>query len=76
MCIFALQMNTMKIKINKEKRERELVIFCSRCTKRHTSKECSLTVIEVFLVCEGNHAIDKFLYFPRLKCVYQWEHGG
>lgn len=73
---FGLQMDTMQIKIKLEEEERSLAIFFPRCTKRHPKNECPLNVIEDCLVCEENHAIEKFPSLPGLKVVYQGVGGG
>jgi len=48
-------------------------IFWPRCTKIHPRNQFLLNVVEFFLVCEENHAIEKCLTLPGLKVVY---HGG
>ena len=73
---FLLQMDTMQIKKKQEETERALAIFFPKCTKRHPINECPLNVIEVFFVCEENHAVDKCPYLQGLKEVYQGIEGG
>ena len=70
-----LQMDTMHIKRKQEEAERALAIFCPRCTTRHPRNTCPLNSIEIFLVCEENHSIDKFPSLPGLKDVYQGAKG-
>ena len=65
-----LQMDTMHIKRKQEEEERALVFFCPRCTKRHPRNGCPLNSIEVFSVCEENHATGKFPSLLGLKVVY------
>ena len=67
---FSLQMNTIQIKKNQEEEERALASFFPICTKRHLKNECPLNVIEVYLVCEENHTIEKLPYFLGLKVIY------
>jgi len=73
---FELQMETMQIKRKQEEEEKCLAILCHRCIRKHPRNECPLNLIEVFLVCEDNHAIDKCPLLPRLKFVYQGEEVG
>ena len=67
----ALKMDTMQVKRKQEEEERSLPIFFLRCTKRNPRNKCPLNVIEVFLVFEENHGIDKFPSLLGLKFVYQ-----
>ena len=46
-------------------------MFFPRCTTKHPRNECLLNVIEVFLVCEENHATKKCPSLPGLKAEYQ-----
>ena len=68
---FAWKMDTMQVKRNQEEAERALAIFFPKCTRKHPRNECPLNVIEVFLVCEENHATDKCPSLPGLKVVYK-----
>lgn len=67
----APQTDTMQIKRKKEEAERALAIFFPRCTRRHPSNECPLNLIEICLVYQEIHSIDKCPSLPRLKFVYQ-----
>jgi len=55
---FAMQMDTMQIKREKEEAKRALAIFCPKCTRTHPRNECPLNVIDVSSVYEENHSID------------------
>ena len=68
-------MDTMHIKRKKEESKRALAIFYPRCTRRYPRNECSLNLVEIFLVCEENHSIEKCPYLPGLKDVYQGAEG-
>ena len=61
---------------NQEEAEWALAIFYPICTRKHARNEFLLNVIEVFLVCEENHAIDKCPSLPRLMFVYQGGEVG
>ena len=67
----AMQMDTLHIKRKQEEVERDLAIFCPRCTRRHPRNECRLNSIEVCSIYEEDHSTDKCPSFPRLKAVYQ-----
>jgi len=73
MHIFYFQIDTMHIKRKQEEAKRALAIFCPKCTRRHPINECPLNVIEVYSVCEENHATYKWPSFLSLKYVYQGE---
>ena len=60
---------------NKEAK-RVLAILSPRCTRKHPPNECPLNVVEVFLVCEENHATNKCTSLPGLKSIYQGGEGG
>jgi hypothetical protein len=65
------QLDTFQAKKNKEEVNLALVIFCSRCRKKHPLQECPLDSIEVCVICEQNHATKNFPSLPELKEVYQ-----
>ena len=67
----ALQLDTMNIRRKQEEAERSLAIFCPRCTRKHPRNECPLSIIEVCLFFEENHAIEKCPSLLGLKAVYQ-----
>jgi len=68
-------MYTMNIKKKQEDLERELAIFLPRCTKRHLRNECPLNVIELYFICEENHANKIFPSLLDLNVIYQGEEG-
>jgi len=71
----ALQMDAMQIERRWEEVERALVISFPRCTRRNPRNECPLKLIEVFLVCDGNHSIDKCASLHGLEVMYQGTEG-
>ena len=73
---FDFQMDTMHTKRKQEEAKRVMAILWPRSTRKHPWNKCPLNFIEVFLVCEDNHAIEKCPSLPGLKVVYQgWEVG-
>ena len=66
----------MNVKRKQEEAKRTLAIFFPRCTKNYPINECSLSVIEVFLVCEENHTTDKYHSLHGLKDEYQGGEVG
>lgn len=72
----AMQMDTLHIKRKQEEAERDLAIFCPRCTRRHPRNECPLNSIEVCSLCEEDHPTNKCPSFPRLRVAYQGAEGA
>ena len=69
-------MDMMQVKSKQEEEERVVDLFYPRCTRKHSRNECPLNVVEVCIVCEENHAIEKCHSLPGLKVVYQGGEVG
>jgi hypothetical protein len=65
------QLDTLKIKQNKEEENVALSIFCARCWKKHPLKEFPLDTIDVCGICAENHETKNFPLTTKLKAVYQ-----
>jgi hypothetical protein len=58
------QLDTLKIKQNKEVENATLTIYCPKCRKIHPLKECPLDNIELCGICAENHATENFPSLP------------
>jgi hypothetical protein len=69
------QLDTFQPKKKKEEVNPTLAIFCSKCRKKHSLRECPLDNIEVCGIYEQNHDTKSFPSSPKLKAVYQGASG-
>eukprot|EP00253_Pinus_taeda_P022188 PITA_22188 len=51
--------------------EQNLAIFCPRCRKKHSHKECPLDVVQVCAICTKDHSMESCPSLPGLKAVYK-----
>lgn len=65
------QLDTMKIKQNKEAKKASMVVFCSKCMHKHVERECPLNTIEVCGICTLEHSTKKFPSFLSLQAIYK-----
>jgi hypothetical protein len=67
----SMKMDTIQIKKKQEEAEKGLVVYCTKCTKKHPRNECPLDLIDVFGICEENHPTNKCPSFLGLKSTFQ-----
>lgn len=60
----AMQLDTLWIQKKQEEAERDLAIFCPRCTRKHPRNKCPLHSIEVYFSCEEEHLTNQFPFLP------------
>jgi len=65
------QLDTLKIKKNKEEENPVLSIFCPKCSKRHPLWECPLDSIFVCEICIENHKTEDCPSLPGLQAIYK-----
>ena len=50
------QFDIMQAKQKQVEEEKNLAIFCPRCRKKHSHKECPLDVVQVCAICTKDHS--------------------
>lgn len=65
------QLDIMQAKQKQAKAEQNLAIFCLRCRKKHSHKECPLDAIQVYTICTKDHSIESYPSLLGLKAVYK-----
>ena len=65
------QLDTIKTKRKQEEENAILSIFCSKCRKRHPSRECPLNVVSICGLCEDYHSTEDCPSFPSLQVVFK-----
>ena len=65
------QLDIMQCKQKQAEAEENLVIFCPRCRKNQSHKECSLNMVQTCAICTKDHATESFPSLPGLKEVYK-----
>ena len=65
------QFDIMQAKQKQAEAEKNLAIFCPRCRKKHSHKECPLDVIKVCAICMKYHPTEGCPSLPSLKAVYK-----
>ena len=66
-----MQLDIMQSKQKQAEAEQNLVIFCPRCRKKHSHKECPLDMVQTCGICTKDHATESFPSLPGLKAVYK-----
>jgi len=61
----------MKAKRKQAEEKHNLTIFCPRCRKKHSHKECPLDMIQTCAICTKENATESFPLLPRLKAVFK-----
>ncbi len=54
------QLDIMQAKQKHDEAEENLTIFCPRCRKKHSHKECPLDMIQTCAICTKEHATESF----------------
>ena len=65
------QLDIMQAKQKQAKEEQNLVIFCPRCRKKHSHKECLLDMVQTCAICTKDHATESCPSLQGLKAVYK-----
>jgi hypothetical protein len=64
-------LDTTKIKKKWEEDNATMCIFCPRCRKNNSSRECPLDNISVCGFCTEDHPTEKFPSLPGLLAIYR-----
>lgn len=56
--------------------EKALVMFCSKCRKKHALSECPVDSIEVCRICEAEHFTHQCPSLPEIKAAYLAYQGA
>jgi hypothetical protein len=65
------QLDTLNIKKKQEEENATMCIFCPRCRRKHSSRECPLDNISVCGFCTEDHPTEKFPSLPGLLAIYR-----
>lgn len=72
----ALQMDIVHLKMKREEVEKDLVVFCHKCRRKHDKNQCPLDVVDVYGTCSNKHPTNKCPFLPPLKFVLPQESFG
>ena len=65
------QLDIMQAKQKQAEAKPNLVIFCPRCRKKHSHKECPLDAVQVYTIFTKDHSTKSCPSLPGLKTVYK-----
>jgi hypothetical protein len=65
------QLDTLNIKKKQEEKNAAMTIYCPRCRRKHSSRECPLDNISVCGFFIEDHSTEKFPSFPGLLSIYR-----
>jgi hypothetical protein len=65
------QLDTLKLKKKQEEENAIIRIYCPRCRRKHSSRECPLYIISVCGFCTEDHSTEKCPSFPSLLPIYR-----
>jgi hypothetical protein len=65
------QLDTLKIEKKQKEDNVAMCIFCPRCERKNSSRECPLDNISVYGFCIEYHPTKKFPSFPSLLAIYK-----
>eukprot|EP00253_Pinus_taeda_P025718 PITA_25718 len=65
------QLDVLQAKQKQMEAEQNLAIFCPRCRKKHSHKECPLDTVQTCAICTRDHSTEDCPSLPRLKVVYK-----
>eukprot|EP00253_Pinus_taeda_P005000 PITA_05000 len=65
------QLDVLQAKQKQMEAEQNLVIFCPRCRKKHSHKECPLDTVQTCAICIRDHSTESCPSLPGLKAVYK-----
>ena len=53
-----MHLDIMQAKQKQAKAEQNMAIFCPRCRKKHSHKECLLDIVQFCAICMKDHSIE------------------
>ncbi len=65
------QLDVLQAKQKQMEAEQNLAIFCPRCRKKHSHKECPLDTVQTCAICTRDHSTENCPSLPGLKVVYK-----
>ena len=65
------QIDIMQAKQKQMEAEQNFAIFCPRCRKKHSHKECPLDTVQTCAICTKDHLTESCPSLPGLKAVYK-----
>jgi len=65
------QMDTLQVKQKNMKLEKNMVIFCLNCKKKHPPRKCPLKSMEECEICKLSHATNSCPSLQGLKVIFQ-----
>ena len=65
------QLDVMQAKQKQMEAKHNLAIFCLRCRKKHSHKECPLDVVRTCAICTKDHLMESCPSLLGLKAVYK-----
>jgi len=65
------QLDIVQAKQKQAEAEQNLAIFCPRCRKKHSHKECPLDTVQTCAICTKDHLTESCPSLPGLKAVYK-----
>ena len=65
------QLDILQAKQKQMEAEQNLAIFCPKCRKKHSHKECPLDAVQTCAICTKDHLTESCPSLPGLKAVYK-----
>ena len=65
------QLDIMQAKQKQAEAEQNLAIFCPRCRKKYSHKECPLDTVQTCAICTNDHLTEICPSLPGLKADYK-----
>eukprot|EP00253_Pinus_taeda_P031302 PITA_31302 len=65
------QLDIVQARQKQAEAEQNLAIFCPRCRKKHSHKECPLDIVQTCAICTKDHLTESCPSLPGLKAVYK-----
>jgi len=65
------QLDIVQAKQKQMEAEQNLAIFCPRCRRKHSHKECPLDTVQTCAICTKDHLTESCPSLPGLKAVYK-----
>ena len=65
------QLDIVQAKQKQAEAKQNLAVFCPRCRKKHSHKECPLDTIQICAICTKDHLTESCPSLPGLKAVYK-----
>eukprot|EP00253_Pinus_taeda_P014007 PITA_14007 len=65
------ELDVLQAKNKQMEVEQNLAIFCPRCRKKHSHKECPLDTVQTCAICTRDHSTESCPSLPGLKAIYK-----